>query len=739
MTSDPSSAAADRRLGLRLRSDLAIHAQAYSARRYYLVKDPVTLTYFHLGEEEHAILRMLEGPTSIREIQRRFEREFAPQQVTLEQLHTFLAHLYQSGLLLADAAGQGEELLARRHRRRRREWWASLGNILAIRFRGLDPERLLRWLDPRCGWLFSSWFLAACLGLVVSAVILVALHADVLAQRLSPARDFFAAGNLLWLGAALALAKTLHELGHALTCKHFGGECHEIGVLLLVFTPCLYCNVSDAWLLSSTWQRIAVAAAGIFVELVLASVCVFLWWFSEPGLLNTLALNLVVICSVNTLFLNGNPLLRYDGYYVLADWLQVPNLSQQARALVSRGFQRLVFGWRRPVERFVPERLRTLVAAYGLASVVYRWIVVFAILWGCYRFLQPQGLEVLAELLAIVALAGMLALPVFRWAETFSDPAVRPPLARGRMAALGLIGTALVAGVVLIPLPFRVSAPVVLQLYQGQDVYVVVPGRLAESIEPGQQVAANQPLARLVNLELDKEIADLKGQRDHQRARLQHLQWRLSLDPSLAPQIPTAEAALGDLEARCWQRQRDAEQLILRAPVAGTVIPAPGRPRVPYSPSALPSWQGSLLGPQNREAYLETGTHFCAIGDPVHLEGLLVIDQADIQFVRSAQRVRLKLEQLPGVVLQGAIVEVSQLDLQLAPRELAAERDLPVRLDRAGVPHPASVSYQARVSLDARPQELLVGARGQAKILADPQSLGARLAHRLAQVFRFTL
>jgi len=734
----PGSAAAQR-LAMRLRSDLSILAQSYGARRYYLVKDPVGLRYFHLGEEEHAIARMLDGTTSLLEIKRRFELAFAPQQVTLEQLHTFVGHLHQLGLLVVESAGQGEELLQRRHRRRRREWAETLGNVLAIRFRGIDPERLLRWLAPRCAWLFSFWFLAAGLGMVVSAAILAAVQFDVLTQRLSASAAFFTAGNLVWLAVAVAVAKTLHELGHALACKHFGGECNEIGLLLLVFTPCLYCNVSDVWLLPSKWQRMAVAGAGILVEIILASLCVFLWWFSEPGLLNTLFLSIIVVCSVNTLFFNGNPLLRYDGYYVLADWLEIPNLSAQARALVNRGLQRLFFGWQRPAERYIPERLRLLVATYGIASLVYRWLAVVAILWGGYQFLRPYDLQILAEGLAVLAIAGMLALPFVRMAAALANPVVRQQLPPSRLAWGLLACAALGLLVALLPLPLRVSTPAILRLQEGRDVYVVVPGRLVQSVAPGQPIAENQEVARLVNLQIAKETAEWIGQRDQHRARLQNLRLRLAEDPTVAPQIPSAEAALADMESRLRQRQRDEEQLVLRAPVAGTVVPAPRRPTEPYHPGALRTWHGGLLEPQNRGAYLDTGTLVCTVGDPARLEAVLVIDQADINLVRPGQLVRIKLAQLPGVVLAGTLTEVARRDLKVAPRELAAQGSLPVHFDRAGVPHPATVCYEARVALTDNPPDLIVAACGQAKILADPQSLGARLYHRLWQVFRFAL
>jgi len=173
--------------------------------------------------------------------------------------------------------------------------------------------------------------------------------------------------------------------------------------------------------------------------------------------------------------------------------------------------------------------------------------------------------------------------------------------------------------------------------------------------------------------------------------------------------------------------------------VAGAVIPGPWRPSPAHSAGALPTWWGSLLEPQNCGAYLETGTLFCTVGDPARLEGVLVIDQADTTFVRQGQGVRMKFDQMPGLVLEGTITEISKLDLKVAPRELAGAGGLAVHMDRAGVAHPASVSYQARVALAACPPELLVAARGQAKILAAPQSLAARLYHQVSRVFRFTL
>ena len=164
----------------------------------------------------------------------------------------------------------------------------TLTNILAIRFKGIDPERILNWLLPHVRWFFTKWAATACILFGLSAVMLVAVQFDIFRSKLPTFHQFFAAENWIWLALAMGITKVIHEFGHGLSCKHFGGECHEMGVMFLVFTPCLYCNVSDSWMLPSKWQRAFIGAAGMYVELVIASFATYIWWFSEPGMLNQL-------------------------------------------------------------------------------------------------------------------------------------------------------------------------------------------------------------------------------------------------------------------------------------------------------------------------------------------------------------------------------------------------------------------------------------------------------------------
>ena len=198
----------------------------------------------------------------------------------------------------------------------------------------------------------------------------------------------------------LAVVKIIHEFGHGLTAKHFGGEVHEMGILFLVLTPALYCDVTDSWLLPNKWKRIWISAAGIYVECFLASIATFVWWYSTPGLLNSLAMATMFICSVNTIMFNANPLLRYDGYYVMADWLEIPNLRIKSTQFFAYLVQEKVLGLEIPVQSYMPRSRRILFVTYAVASYIYRWFVTFAILWFLSQVLKPYKLESVSYLLA---------------------------------------------------------------------------------------------------------------------------------------------------------------------------------------------------------------------------------------------------------------------------------------------------------------------------------------------------
>lgn len=729
----------ERPLGLRKRPDLVARRCRVGGRPMWRVKDPVSLEYFEFSEQEFAILDMLDGTAGMAEIERRFDRMFAPLQLGSGQLQNYLHRLHESGLLLASSSGQGALLLEQRRDRARREIASRIVNLFAFRLRGIDPQPLLDWLHARLRWVFSAWFLVGCGVLVLAAAALVGLHLDVVRARLPTFGEFVTPGNFIWLFVVLAGAKVLHELAHGLTCRHFGGECHELGLMFLVFTPCLYCNVSDAWMLDDRRARIAISAAGVIAELVLAAACAFLWWFSQPGLVNSICLDVMLVCSVSTLAFNANPLLRYDGYFILADLLHESNLSQKSAALL-RGAARDWFcgvpwgeqSWRTAVR---PLRL----ALYGLLSAVYRMSVLATILWFVYAFFKAQHLPTLGRAVTGMGLMGFCYVPLAGVVSSLADPIERQRLDGRRVRRLTVVLAALALAAVLVPLPRRISAEAVLEAPAAARVYVAVGGQLQQSVPAGTRVSRGDVLGRLTNPNLRREIEKTVGERDEAQRRLERLEAGRAEDPTAAAQIPAAREALAALERRLAQQQRDEERLVLRAPVDGVVLPPPARSQREIARPDLKSWDRSPLDAINLGCWLETGTLFCQVGEPGGISPVLMIDQSDVDLVQPGQRVRLRVDQWPASIFTGTIAEIAATNLQVLPRELAASRTLAVRRDPAGVVRPAEATYTARVRLDEHGQPLLLRGRGTAKVSTAAVPLAARLYRALRRTFHFDL
>ncbi len=566
------AATIDRPLPLRRAPDLRFKLQTLRGVSGWVVHDPVALRNYQLGPHEQFLLDRLDGQVSLSQLKQLFEQQFAPHKLDLNHLHAFLRTMHREGLLLAETEGQGSQLLVRRQELLMKKRWTRAANLLAIRLPGVNPSRLLRRIEPYLRWCFSPFFLAFAFSLVVVATWIVSRAA--IRGELPGWQDMMNWRSGLYIFCAIGLAKVLHELGHALTCRHFGGRCHEMGLMLLVFAPCLYCDVSSSVMSLSKWQRIAVSSAGIVVELLIAAAAIVLWQVAQPGPLRDFCFLLAVVCSVNTLLINGNPLLRFDGYYILADYLEIPNLqsssSQCFRDLWSRLF----------VDPELAQRLPSHIAptgvlfGYGVLSFVYRLAIVVGIVSMGYAVLQRFGAEPLAHLLAAGVLVNVIVLPQLPWLRAIADPVTRRHVRWPRVATASGLSTALLLLLGTIPWPQRLYLDTVLQPRDAERVYVTVPGILNRCVSEGQQVQVGQPIASLTNLELDFEIAKLQSELNEQRQHVEDLKRIQGAEPGAAEQLPTAVASMEELQDRLHQRTTDRDRLILRASRSGTVLPA---------------------------------------------------------------------------------------------------------------------------------------------------------------------
>jgi putative peptide zinc metalloprotease protein len=733
-----------RRLPIRKRPDLRARRHRYQGRIYWVVKDPVGLQYFRFEEEEFAILQMLDGQSSLDEIADRFEREFPPQTIRTEELQQFIGMLHRSGLVITDAPGQGQQLVKRRGEKVKQQRIATLTNIMSLRFKGIDPERFFNFIYPYIRWFFTVQALVVCIILALAALTLVLVQFDVFRSRLPSFHSFFQAQNWLWLALTLTITKILHEFGHGLSCKHFGGECHEIGVMFLVLTPCLYCNVSDSWMLPNRWHRAAIGAAGMYVEVVLASICTFIWWFTEPGPLNYTALNVMFISSVSTVLFNANPLLRYDGYYILSDILEIPNLRQKASTILNRKLGKWCLGLEEPEDPFLPKRKQWLFATYTVAAAIYRWIVVLSILYFLNKVFEPYRLKIIGQIIAMGALYGLLIQPLVKVYKFFKVPGRLGKVKRLRMYATIAILIVVAAAICFIPFPSRVHAPLEVQARQAASVYVEVDGILDKVlVKPGDQVTEGQLLAELRSPEIDLAIADLTGRRDVLREERAGLDRSRLRDDRAAGQIRHVNEMLAGVEQQLKKAEEDKALLRLVAPRAGTVLPPSLVEDQPNAGNQLDTWSGSPFQKENLGALIMKGTKFCQIGDPKRLEAMIVIDQGDVEFVAQGQRVKIMLNQSAEHAYVSKIESVSNEDLLISPPHLSSLHGgpLPTQMSANGTPRPLTPVFQALAPLPTDdPQGLLrLGLVGRAKITTAPRTLVDRLYRYISRTFNFEL
>jgi putative peptide zinc metalloprotease protein len=742
---DSLVSSSSRKLPIRKRLDLHARQQRYQGRLYWVVKDPVGLQYYRFEEEEYAILQMLDGESSLDEIAERFERDFPPQTIRTEELQQFIGMLHRSGLVITDAPGQGQQLVKRRNERVHQERMATIANVLSLRFKGVDPERFFNFIYPYIRWFFTVPAMMVCIGIGLCALTLVLVNFEQFHSRLPDFHYFFRAQNWLWLGITLCLTKILHEFGHGLSCKHFGGECHEIGIMMLVLTPCLYCNVSDSWMLPNRWHRAAIGAAGMYVELVLASICTFIWWFTEPGPVNYTCLNVMFISSVSTLMFNANPLLRYDGYYILSDILEIPNLRQKASTILNRKLGAWCLGLEEPEDPFLPQRRQWLFATYTVASAIYRWVVTFSILYFLNRVFEPYGLKILGQAIALGSIYGLLIQPLWNLYKFFRVPGRLGKVSSVRVYVTLAVVFGAIAALFCIPLPSHIYAPLEVQARNAKTVYVAVDGILEKTlVRPGDVVKEGQPLAQLHDIDLDIAIAELTGQRDVSMVQLEGLRRVSYVDRSASTQIDPLKEALVGINQQLEKRIGDREMLLLVAPCAGTVLPPPLQEKHGDEGAQLPTWSGSPFDPENIGSRLIVGTKLCQIGDPHLLEARLVIDQNDVEFVHEGQPVEIMLDQTAEYVYSKCFIEEISADTRKdSPSHLSSLHGgaLPTKMDASGVARPLSPIFEAVVPLPAKDEHglLRIGLVGKARITTRPRTLWERLYRYAAHTFNFEL
>lgn len=716
------------------RADLQISRQDYEGSPCFVVKDPLSLTYFRFRPVEIGILERLNGHRSLLEIQEALvadgiDRDSVPDAASIE---AFVLRLAAEGLIVSASIGRGKTLLHQQRQMAARQSGWSFAKLLYLKFPGIDPSPLLDRLLPLARPLFTPFaMLVAGILVFVSTVIAVVEAERILSGVEQQAFEaFFTPGNIIVLWLVLGLTKVCHELGHALTCRHFGGECHDMGFLLLVFSPALYCNTSDAWTLSNKWHRIAISGAGIVVELVIASIATLVWYSTSPGLLHNVAFSTMFICSVSTLLINGNPLMRYDGYYILCDLLQIPNLRQRAAFVLQRMIGQTVFGMKTSSGNSLPAQHRLLFCCYAIGATVYRWLVCGLILWFLYNVLRPYGLGSISLLLAAAAAVSLIVQPLYsflRLAIHCLHAAVGLPRVRAAVGMLLLL--AVPATLLLLPLPVSVVGSLTLGGQQRFPIVMESSGRLKSVyVKSGQLIKEGELLAEFENPQLEDQILQLQAEVDQLAVRAEK-HWATG---------NTAERhAAGELLATRQKQLHKLQQLAaglkIRAPTAGRLVLSPRT--IPWSSDAAPSSplsrsEGHILEQRQSGSYVIAGTQLGEIcpEEIRHVE--LLVEQNRLNDISRGQPVKVCLDAWPGRRLTGTVDSVAVCRADEVPEQLATNRggELVASADPNGRQLLLKTYYQIGVRLSADDcayhsfTSHLVGMRGRGRIACGQRS-----------------
>ena len=544
----------------RMRSDLVVHRQDSGA---WVLKDPVTLSYVRLSDREMAVLRLLNGRRSAGQVMRMLMNAWPDGEFTVDDLSDFLGQLITSQLIVSTQilarAGKAGRMHPSLHR-----WTSAIFSILRLRFRLLDPDPLLNACQPVIAVLFSPAAMIGTATVVMTALCLLTLRFDQFIANLPTPADFFGPGNLVLVFAVFVIVKIFHEAGHAITARYCGAECHEAGVMLMLLTPILYTNVTDAWMLNRR-SRLLISAAGIFVEVVLASIAAVAWFFAAPGLLKAILANVMLICTIGTILFNGNPLLRYDGYFLLSDAVGEPNLAHRSAHRVRQFLENLLFG---RGSQSTPSGNRFLLI-YGLCSGLYRVLLASAILSMLKHLFVQWNLGVFGVAVMLVGALPLVVFPLSSFGISLLTDLSMRDRRRFRLLRATLIVSVVIA-MAFVPLPQSIVAPAVVEP-SGAPVFATLTGKFVSAVRYGDLVNRGSAVAVLRHSNMQRQRIEYEGAVKFHEARVRALELRRDDDTSAS--LPESRALLDSARTRLEDFDRELRRLTVAAPVAGTLLP----------------------------------------------------------------------------------------------------------------------------------------------------------------------
>ena len=532
-----------------LRNELNIELRHLSDRLVAVIEDPLRSRFFQIGYREYQFIMLLKGERTVSEITETMQTDRGYQDFDPHMANKICDWLSSIHLLDSPNLNQTQHLRKAAQAKANQSLLSAL-NPISFRINLLNPDRGLKKVTPLAKHLFSRWMFFIWLLLGGYACSIVVGDYD---RFCNSSVGFWAADRWIWLVAIWAVLKLLHETAHGVACQKYGGEVPEAGVLLILFAPLAFVNVTSSWRFSSRWQRMVVAAAGMYIELLIAFLAVIVWaYFSSPWITD-LCYQIVIMAGISTLLFNANPLLRFDGYYLLSDGLGIVNLYGKGAAWFGDRIRHFAFGF--PLDHALcGKRELPFVAAYGLCAFIWRVLLSLSLLLVASTLLGGIGL-----ILALVAGIFWVWFPLKRFLGKVLISATKTPINRVRLSCVttGFI-TLLLICFYGVKAPEISRAPAIVQFHDERIIRAAANGFIRElRVQNGETVKSGQRLLVIENPDLKHELDSLRQAREvaNIQARIHGHKNEISLQQAELANIQSLDEQISEMETKVSQLQ----------------------------------------------------------------------------------------------------------------------------------------------------------------------------------------
>ncbi len=691
----------------RLRGHAQVRRHDYRGEIWYVLQDQTKGRFYRFPPSVYRLLGRMDGEHTVQELWEDAVGQLGDDGPTQTEVVQLMSQLHSADMIVCDVPPDTAELLRRSRKLERSRRLQNLRSPLAVRIPLFDPDRFLAATLPLVRPFVSPVGAILWLAVVGTAAVLAVAHwTDLTSNAVD---RVLSAQNLLVIWLMFPIVKTLHELGHGWLLKAWDAECHEMGIMLLVLTPVPYVDASTATEFREKHRRALVGAAGILVELVVASVALFFWLALEPGVMRSLAWNTLLIGSVSSIVFNANPLLRFDGYYILSDLLEVPNLAQRGMAFCGYVVKRHLLGMKRTQPPYAGPGERFWFVLYTISSFIYRAFVYTAIaLFIAGKFF------IIGLLLASWAIATMVVLPIGKGiAFLASSPQLRENRPRALALSAAVVGL-LVALLFVMPFPSSTRTEGVVWVPEESLVRAGADGFVQRVlVEPGERVSRGQPLVSCQDPLLTAQAGVL-------RARLAELDsrrdWALTLDKVQAQILLEEIEGVRDELARAEERR---SALLILSPMEGVFL----MPRAQDMP----------------DRHLKQGDLIAYVADVERPTVRAVVPQSRVDLVRAATRgVRVRLTERLDDILDAEVIREVPGAVERLPSTLlgsAGGGEIAVDPTDKGQTQTMEGLFQFDLRLGGRLDEVFFGSRADVRFDHGTMPIGWQLYRSARQLF----